>query len=258
MFVRPADPVQRDMAVRSAQAKRAAALVRAKRNKESEEHLTIMAYLADMDAETLIDYVVIAETGQRIAEAEREVLARDEWKDITAYQDGLGKFDELRAAGKGDTFQGDNADPELAEEYQTLMDLDEKYRDQINAREKELNGAQREALRFLDREKVEQKALEKRAEMVGSQAFMAEYEKQMLYYAVRDAERIDQLFFETPEEMASQPELVRETINEALLPFISEAAEAKNSSGAADSSLSSDPPSKPETTESSTPEEPTA
>ena len=257
MFVRPADPVQRDQAVRSAQAKRAASLVRAKRNKDSEEHLTIMAFLADMDDETLIDYVIIADTQSRMADAEREVLARKEWEDMLAYQDSMKIFDDLRGQGKADTFEGDNPDPALAKEYQTLMDLDDKYRAQVNERESQLNSAHREALRFLDRERIEQRALEKRAELVGSQAFMAEYEKQMLYFSVRDPDNIDKLFFEFPDELASQPQMVQDTINEALLPFIADAGEAKNSSGAADSSDSSVQPVKSATTESSTPEEQT-
>lgn len=255
MFIRPADPVQRDMALRSAQAKRAAALVRAKRNDESEEHLTIMAFLADMDDATLIDYVVIGDTSQRMADAEREVLSHKEWEDMTAYQDSMKTFDDLREAGKAETFEGDNADPGLAKDYETLMELDEKYRTQVGDRERQLQIAQRETLHFLDRARIERRALDKRAELVGSQAFMAEYERQMLFYAVRDPDNIDTLFFDHPDELAAQPPLVQETINEALLPFITEAGEAKNSSGAADSSGSSVPPASPATTESSIPEE---
>lgn len=259
MFIRPADPLQREMAVRSAQAKRAAALVRAKREKDSEEHLTIMAFLADMDDETLIDYVVITDSASRMAEAERETLARDEWEDMLAYQDAMRRFDDLRADGKSGLFEGDAPeDPDLAVEWKSLERLDERYREQVTKREHELNVAQHEALRFLDRSKVEQKALEKRAEMVGSQAFMYEYEKQMKYYSVREVDDPTALFFESPDELAAQPDPVRDKIDEVLLRFIGEAGEAKNSSGAADSSGSSVPPAKPVTSESSTPEEQSA
>lgn len=244
MFIRPADPIQRDMAMRASQGKRAAALVRAKREKGSEEHLTIMAFLADMSDETLIDYVCIAEAGERLAEAEREVIALDEWKDMTAYQDQMRAFQEM-----------DPADLEGNQEWLDLLDLDDKYRSQIQEREIQLNLAQREALRFVSRENIETKALEKRSEMVGTQAFMAEYEKQMLFYSVRDAENIDTLFFEKADELAAQPDEVRDLINEALLPFLSEAGEAKNLLGADPGSDLSDPPSNAETSESSTREE---
>lgn len=247
MFVRPPDPVQRDMAIRAAQGRRAAALVRAKRDEESEEHLTILAFLSDMSDETLIEYVVAADTNLRRQEAEREVLALDEWKDMTSYQEAMSHFASL-----------EEHELEENDEYEALLDLDEKYGKQITAREIELTDAQREALGFLQRDQVERKALEKRAEIVGSQAFMAEYEKQMLFYSVRDHDKTHELFFENANELASQPDEVRELINEAIMPFISETGEAKNSQRAADGSSSSALPDAPETSDSSTPEAATA
>lgn len=244
MFVRPPDPVQRDMAMRAAQGKRAAALVKAKRDENSEEYLTIMAFLADMSDDTLIDYVVMSDTNTRRAEAEREVLGLEEWKDMTAYQDAMAGFEGM-----------DEAELEGNEEYEALMELDDKYVKQVSERERQLADAQREALGFLQREQVERKALEKRAEMIGSQAFIEEYERQMMFYSIRDAENIDTLFFESVMEMASQPDEVRDVINEALLPFISEAGEAKNSPRVASGSDSSEPPVKPETSDPSIPEE---
>ena len=244
MFIRPPDPVQRDMAMRAAQGKRAAALVKAKRDENSEEYLTIMAFLADMSDETLIDYVIMSDTGLRRNEAEREVLGLDEWKDMTAYQDAMAGFEGMP-----------EEDLEENEEYRALMELDDKYVTQIKERELQLMDAQREALRFLDRSNVERKALEKRSEMIGSQAFIEEYERQSIFFSVRDAENIDNLFFESVHEMAAQPDEVRDVINEALPPFISEEGEAKNSPGVASGSDSSELPVKPETSDPSTPEE---
>lgn len=244
MFIRPPDPTQRDMAMRSAQGKRAAALVRAKRDEQSEEHLTIMAFLADMTLETLIDYVVMGDMNTRRQDAEREVLSRDEWKEMTSYQDAMRDFESM-----------DESELEGNEDYAALLELDAKYGKQVRDREFELSEAQRDALRFLQRDQIERKALERRAEMVGSQAFMAEYERQMLFYSVRDADKIDELFFENPHELASQPDEVRDLIQEALLPYITDMDEAKNSLGAANGSDSSGLPDKLETSDSSTPEE---
>lgn len=247
MFVRPPDPLQREMAMRSAQAKRAASLVRAKRDEDSEEHLTILAFLADMSDETLVEYVLAAEQMERHSEAEREVLGLDEWKDFTALQDAFREYEDKEP----EELEGDA-------EFQALMELDEKFGVQVTEREKQLTNAQREALGFLQREQVERKALEKRAELVGSQAFMHEYDRQMLYYSVRDPDKIDELFFENATELASQPDEVRDLISDALAPFISEAGEAKNSPRAASSSDSSALPANPETSATSSPEEPTA
>jgi len=95
VFVRPPDPLQRDMAMREANAKRARALVKAKRDEESEEHLTILAFLADMGDETLVDYVVLGDVAKRRAEAEREVLSLEEWKEMDAYQDAMRQFEGM-------------------------------------------------------------------------------------------------------------------------------------------------------------------
>jgi hypothetical protein len=247
MFIRPPDPLQREQAMREGQAKRARALIKAKRDEESEEHLTIMAFLADMSDETLIDYVLLADQMERRNEAEREILALDEWKDMTSYQDALRQFSDMSP----EELEGN-------EEWEALLELDRKYGEQIEERERELLDAQRDVLRLLQREQVERKALEKRAELTGSQAFMKEYEAWMLYFSVRDVDNNDLMFFESARDFAAQPQQVRETIQEALMPFISEGSEAKNSRGAAPGSDLSAPPSEPVTSEPSTPEELTA
>jgi hypothetical protein len=247
VWVRPADPLQREMAMREANAKRARAMVKAKRDEDSEEHLTIMAFLSDMDDETLIDYVVIGDTAKRRADAEREILALEEWKEMDSYQDAMRQFEKM-------------TDEQLAnsEEWEALLELDKKFGDQILEREKELSDAQRDVLRIMlngNRAEVERKALERRAEMTGTQAFINEYELQMLFYSLRDYDDSTQLFFESPEQLQRQHEKFRDIVSEALLPFISEAGEAKNLLGVVSGSESSELPSDPETSESSTQEE---
>lgn len=244
MYVRPPDPLQRDLAMRDASAKRARAIVKAKRDEDSEEHLTILAFLADMSDETLIDYVLLADMSTRQGEAEREILALDEWKEMTAYQDAMRQFENMKTE-----------DLAHNEEWQALMELDQKYAEQVSEREMQLADAEREALRMLDRSVVETRALEKRADMAGSQAFIVEYERQMRYYSCREWVDQNALFFGTADECSGQPDEVLNTISEALLPFISDGIEAKNSSGAAPGSDSSGPPNAQETSDSSTQEE---
>lgn len=247
LFVRPADPVQREMAMREANAKRARALVKAKRDEDSEEYLTIMAFITDMDDTTLVDYVLIGDTGKRRADAEREILAMDEWKEMDAYQDAMRQFAELEPEQL-----------ENNEEWEALLELDKKFGDQILARETELSEAQRDVLSMMcrnNRDQLERKALERRAELVGTQAFINEYELQMLFYSLRDFEDTSQLFFENANELAQQHQTFRDTVSEALLPFISEAAEAKNLLGVASGSDLSELPSEPVTSDLSIPED---
>ena len=245
MFVRPPDPLQRDMSIRAGQGRRAAALVRAKRDADSEEHLTVMAFIADMSDETLIDYVIQGDHALRIQEAEREILALDEWKDMGSFQEAMRLFLDKNE----EDLAGD-------EEYEALLDLDDKYGEQVRNREQELSDAQREALRIIPREQVEKKALDKRAEIVGSQAFMHEYEKQMLFYSTRDPDAIEKLFFADADELAGQPDQVRELIEEALIPYITDEGEAKNLQGAVSGSDSSELPDSPATSDTSTPKVP--
>lgn len=240
LWVAPPSPLQREMAMRDAQAARAKALLRTMRDQESEEYLTAMAFLAEMDFPTLVDYTLIAESESRRNEAVRDVLERDEWKDFSSYQDAMRKLDE-------------NETPEDDPEYVALMELDRKYGDQVSAREIELTSAARDVLEMLGRDRVEQKALETRKEILGSQAFLHEYELQMTYYAVRDIKDHNQLFFDSAKDWAEQDDQIRAVVNGALSGFIQEAGEAKNSPGAASGSESSEPPSKQETSEASTP-----
>lgn len=241
MWITPPSPLQREMAMRDAQGARARSLVRAKRHEDSEEHLTILAFLADMDEETLLDYVIAAEIDTHRGDAIREVLAEPEWENMTALQESMRHFEEMP-----------EAELEGNEEYQALMELDEKFGKQVSERERQITDAAREILRMRPREAIERRALDKRAELVGSQAFMHEYEAQMLFYSVRDFDDTGVLFFESARELAEADDDVRDKIREAVAPFIADAAEAKNSPGAVSGSASSEPPSEPETSDLST------
>lgn len=245
MWVQPPSPLQREEAMRAAQAARAKALVRAKREKDSEEHNTIMAFLADMSDETLIEYVLLQDRDSRKADAMREVLGEDEWKDMASFQDIARSYDEDERS-----LEELEADPE----YQAFMELDIEFGRQVSAREQELMDSQRESLKFqleTGRGNVEQKALKHRAELVGTQAFMYEYELQMRYFSVRQFDDHGLLFFTNPRECAEAPDEVKNAITEALANFISESGEAKNLQGVVSGLGSSEPPAGQETSESS-------
>ena len=80
----------------------------------------------------------------------------------------------------------------------------------------------------MGREELERRALEKRSELIGSQAFMTEYEDQMRYYSAREPENTDRLFFASVQEYREIDEIVQNAIGEALKTFINEVGEAKN------------------------------
>lgn len=241
LWVCPPSPLQRDQALRDAQAAKARALIKAKRDKDSEEHLTAMAFIAEMSDETLADYLLEAGRDDREREAVRDVLGDEEWKDMSELQDALRQFEE------SDT-------PEDDPEYAAVLERDVEYGRQVDARMTELREADRDAMKLMSREVLERRALNKRSELTGVQRFMQEFELQMTYYSVRDVKDRQVLFFESPRDFAEQAEVVQVGIKEALSLFINDVTEAKNSFGVAAGSEPSVQPSEQATSEPSTPE----
>jgi len=242
MWITPPSPDQREQSLRDAQAARARALLRSQRDPDSEESLTSEVFISGMSDETLLEYVVMSDLDERQQIAQREVLSREEWKNFEALQDSMRIFQEQQG------------DPE-AEEWRDLMEADRRFGAQIEERVDELTDAARQTLGMFNRDELMRRAKEKRQEIVGSQAFMAEYEQLMMYYAIRDVDDRRMLFFDSVQEWKEQPDEVREVIVEALSQFVGDVAEAKNSSRAASGSDSSALPSEPETSESSTQKE---
>lgn len=252
VWVQPPNPLQREMAMRDSQAARAKSLVRAKRDENSEEHLTVMAFLADMSDETLVEYVILNDNDTRQGDAIREVLADDEWENMTELQDALRVFHERVEEGSL-TIEERDADPD----WIALAEKDAEFGDQVQRRIEELMNAQRDVLKMqvdTNRATVERKALQRRAEQVGTQAFAYEYELQMHFYSVREIDDHGALVYSNPREFASEAEEIREVIGEANRGFITDGAEAKNLLGVVSGSESSEPPSEPETSEASTQE----
>lgn len=242
MWVQPASPHQRDMALRNANAARARAVVTAKNDEFSEEHLMAMEFITDMSEETLYDYILISETDSRRQDAVREILSEDEWSNITELQDAMRMFEE-------------NETPEDDPEYIAVREQEKRLEDQVQKREKELRETAYEVLKMKGVASAQKQAIGRRSEIVASQAFMKEYELQMRYYSVRDYENHGVLFFESARDYAEQSDEVHELVDMALETMITDGNEAKNSLRAESGSDSSDLPSKPATSESSTPVE---
>jgi hypothetical protein len=242
IWVQPPSPLQREQALRESQAARSRALLAARKDETSPDSANTKAFVANMGQETLIDYVLSAEEQERRERAQRDVLGRDEWKEFSSLQDSMRQWDE---AGNPRT-----------EEWQPLIDKDIEFGRQVSKATKYLREADREALKMMSRDELERRAFEKRIELIGSQAFVQEYERQMVFYASRDGDDRALLFFEDVNDMMSQDELVQEVLSDTLASFIEDPAEAKNSPRAAHGSEQSELPEEPETSESSTPEEP--
>lgn len=215
IWIAPPNPHQREMAMREAQACRARALLRVRNDKESEEHLTARAYLAEMDMNTLVDYLVIATTDDRTQAAIREVLAKDEWENIDELRDAMTQYEAA------------NPDPQDPK-WTSLMQRDLEYGNQVAEVQARLSEEERVSLSVLDRDELEKRALERRGEIAASQAFIYEYERQMKYFSVRDPGNHSVLFYDSPKELTEETEMVQLAVEEALRLFIKDGSEAKN------------------------------
>ena len=220
IWISPPNPYQREMALREAQAKRARALLKVKNDSDSEEQLTSRAFVAEMTLDTIIDYLLLMEQEERTNEAIRQVLGQPEWEDIDAYRDALRQFEEDEDLNEEDP------------EYVALMERDQQYTDQVGEAERELRLAKRSSFEILSRDDLESRVMERRGDIVGSQVFVTEYEAQMKFYSVRDPDDHNILFYDRPEDLAKEDQLIQTAVYEALQGFITEGNEAKNSQGA--------------------------
>lgn len=242
LWIQPPSPIQRDMALRNANSARSRATLQARKDEESEEYLAAVEFIDEMVEDTLYEYLLVAKTDERQQDAIREILADEEWSDITELQESKRIFEE----------EGRSADDP---EVKRVAARERELQIQVATREQELRDAAGDVLRMGGYERARKEALEHHVEILCSRAFMVEYERQMTYFSVRDIDDTNTLFFDSARELAESPDELLDLIQKALTNFIKDGSEAKNSPRAARGSASSAPPSKPETSESSTPED---
>lgn len=241
VYVCPPSPLQREMALREAQAVRARAVLRAKREDDSEEHLTALAFIAQMSMDTLVDYVLQSENEDREREAIRDVMAAEEWADLASLQDAMRQFEEA-------------GEPSEDPEFQALVERDAEFGRQVRKRLDALTEAATEILTMVSRQVLEKKAIERRADLLSGQVFMRSYERHMMLYGIRDPDDTQELFFDSVDDLAAQPQFVQDELGLVLSEFIVDGGQAKNSLRVASGSDSSAPPVEPETSVPSTPE----
>jgi len=239
IWVAPPSPLHREQALRAASAAKARATMAAKRDADSDEALAAQAFLASMQLATLIDYVLQTSEVDRQSEAQREVRRADEWSDFTELQDSMREWDE---AGNPET-----------EEWADLIARDAEYGRQVTEEANRLRASAREALALLPREELERRGFDKRVELLGSQAFMIVFEREMLFYACRDDQDHSEMFFESSAELSESDMQVQEALLNAIGEFVEDPREAKNSPRVADGSEPSTLPDEPETSDPSTP-----
>lgn len=215
IWVSPPSPLQREMAVREAQAHRARLMIEARKSEDSPSWLTIRAFIASLGTDELIDYVLNLDEGEYVSQARRDVLQQKDWDDFNALRDAMRQYEE--AGSPAD-------DPE----WEPLLERDREFGRQVDARTDEIREDARDGYKLMPRAKVEEKAIDKRIEQAGSAAFVNAYEEWMLFYACRDDEDHSALYFESKDEIKSLPQEVQDALALKLTTFITNASEAKN------------------------------
>lgn len=241
IWVGPPSPLQREMSIREATASRNRAVLNARRNDSDSLMVNAAVYVAGLEPQELIDFVLDLDDAERLSRARREVLLLKEWEDFNSLRDAMRQYEE---AGS----------PEDDPEWAPLLERDRQFGEAVDQQYATLREGDGEGLKLMPRPEQEKRAVDKRVDQQGSALFMKTYEDQMLWYACRDDEDHSVLFFDSPSELRSMPEEVQEALSDLLASFINEAAEAKNSQAAGSGSPSSEPVKEPETSPAYSPD----
>lgn len=244
IYVTPPSPLQREMALREASASRARFILSAKRDEDSPNAVATRASVVEMELEELVEIVLNLNEAERREESERNVLAEEEWEDFTELQDAMRQWAE-------------SDDPD-GDEWKPLLNRDLEFGRQVENEYQRLTEASRESLKIVARPDLEERAIKKIIEVGGNAEFMAEYQMWMLHYACREGDNHDDLAFDHPDDIQNLPEVASEALAEVYREFIESEKAAKNSPRVEDGSLPLPLPDELETSESSTPETPTA
>lgn len=214
IWVGPPSPLQREMAVREAQAARARIMLDARDNHESHTWLTIQNFVHSMKRDAVVDYILELDETEHIGQARRDVLQQKEWEDFNAFRDAMRQWEE--AGSPND------------DEWAPLLERDRRFGQQIADRVDEIRDDARAGYMHMPLNILQEKAIEKRVDQAGTAAFMTAYEEWVLYYACRDDEDHLQLFFDSPDDIKRLPEAIHGALAEKLRTFITDASEAKN------------------------------
>lgn len=215
IWVGPPSPLQREMAIREGQARRARVMLDARDREDSDTWLTIHNFVRGLSMGALVDYVLELDEQEHYSQARRDILQQKEWEDINQLRDAMRQYEEAGSPV---------GDPE----WDKFLARDQELGDQIYKRAMEIRDDARAGYMHMPRGKVEDKALDKRIDQAGSGAFMTTYEEWMLFYACRDDEDHTELYFDDPNDIKKLPTEVHGALAEKLQSFISDGAEAKN------------------------------
>jgi predicted RNA-binding protein YlxR (DUF448 family) len=213
IWICPPSQMQREQALREAQATRARESLRIQ-DPESDEYKVAKDWVEDQERKSLEEYVLSLGDADRRQAAIRLVLSGDDWKEFDALTDAMRQWEE---AGNPDT-----------EEWAPLIAKDKAFGEQLDEAFKSVLESDKEAIGLISTDELQKRSLKRRKEILTTQAFVDVYEKYMTYFSCRDADDHRTLYFGSPEELYELPEEVLDVLRGSMAEFIQEATEAKN------------------------------
>lgn len=199
-WVKKLNPVEQKTAITKSNAVRARFLT-AQRDKESDDYLSLLTEVMDMDEETLKQTAVSKAVGEKAGALEEEIKAEDRWSKDD-YLDAI--QDEWEASAKevwvSTRPRDDDSIPEhdyskdevdAAERiYNDLKDL----ADQFDAVMEKFRNNEIRGLARLSREELELKALEILFDRAANNAWVETYYKWQVYFATCDSKTKERYF----------------------------------------------------------------
>lgn len=231
VWINKLNPVDHSNALRHANAARARILA-AKKDKESEERLSIESDLADQEKEDLITFLVSDVALRRQEAIEAELAAEQEWEDKDYLQGLVDSWEN----GLKDTYAADSEDPEAKHVFEEL----ERWEAVLAERMK----AEREALTRDYSEKSEEDlrelTLDRLIQVQGDQAWLEEYHRCEVWLATREPDHHKKKYFANRDEVDDLPNEVLLALVSAYRELTVEPTEGKDSPGTPASSASSE------------------
>lgn len=252
VWLQKLSPVEQETALKRAAAARAR-LVAAFRDKESEDYLAERGAVEEYgELDVLIELVAVEDLADKRFAIEEKLGAEDEWAKE-------GYLESLYEAWNGDeeteglrrAYAEDPEDPEALKVFEELSRFDDLVQKEVDLVYEDLKAEWADA----DLATIQEKACDILIERKASQHFLDEFQKQQLYFAVRETTDHKQRHFSNPDEVLEVDAHVSQQLIEQFDAMSVEVTEGKDSQEVPTSSTSSKQSDPEETGNSSGQEE---
>jgi hypothetical protein len=242
VWLQKLNPVERSAALKAADAARSRVLSM-KRSPDSEEYQQMASDVLRASKEALVSLLVATERARITPLAFAEVADLAEWKDDN-YLSGL------QDAWAEDLSKRFEENPEDAE-AKVAHDALEKYADAVEEKVDDELSVFTDGIETMPDEEIEEMAIQQSLKTSGDVAWLSEFYRQEVFYAVRDPDNHKSKMFTTRSEVDDLQGEVFSALTDAIHALSVDPTEGKDSAETPPSSPSSDQSAAEETSNSS-------